>query len=554
MKGRNLCLPEIAGILVLAFSSSAILLVDTQYSLGTLLLICSVSSAFYMNGDAKRLAAIILPLLATTSLCSITTGPHFACLSRGSLKCQALLASMIIISFLQLFHRFEGIALKSLAVIWCIAAVMNRFFSESRLDGVSLLGTAFLVIFASISRRIFCKLVSRRAKIQTTDLQTLQAEITFLCNIAPLVFLHLDQFRRGSISRGSDPVCLAITAASVTLTLKTWRPCWNFQTWGAHIARSLSPLVCVEMLHFGLPYAIDSLKMHVHDHFTAYILSIKFFGLSIVYLLCVCVVEATDFQTCHTRKTGQSRKRVVTLRRKGFHFLLIAFTILVQKEEKFHFDFERFVFPMGIAVCLLSEVYLCLSADGSQLLQRLRSYIAKPEEGLFVRSHLYLLLGSILPAFLLKVPSASVNTEFDYSSLNDYILGRLFFFSGFVCVGVTDAFAAVVGIIFGHTRIGRITTGTSKISSKTWEGIFAAYVSTFFVLLYAYLELTLTVSSSQTLFTGRDRLDFVHFLHGLSFSCACCESILEIDDNIALPVVMVILWSIWQRTFLVNMS
>lgn len=205
--------------------------------------------------------------------------------------------------------------------------------------------------------------------------------------------------------------------------------------------------------------------------------------------------------TTKTKKLGRGW-------RKFFHFLSVVMFVPVVAT-----DMEFFRVASGVAVCVMVavEAFQCVAPKklASPIARFYALFVAHQDGGIVTLTHISLLVGLALPTWL------------------DGCAPRLHWlspYSGFVCIGVADSFASLVGAAWGKHRWGT--------SPKTVEGTLAGMLSAwaFSVLLWA-TGCGSSNSNSSSLFPLLDPA-----VHMAIIGSMLVEAFTKQIDNLILPL------------------
>jgi len=148
----------------------------------------------------------------------------------------------------------------------------------------------------------------------------------------------------------------------------------------------------------------------------------------------------------------------------------------------------------------------------------LRPFTADVDKGPVIYSPMTLLLGCVLPLFVLGAPSKN--------NIFSYVLAS----SGILVLGVTDAMAAVVGSAYGRHRWH---SSSVTLGSKSVEGTVAAFLSTFIAAFILILSVRVAIPNPHS---GDSVLFWLPSVLLSSLCVALYEALCPIHDNLTLPV------------------
>lgn len=206
-----------------------------------------------------------------------------------------------------------------------------------------------------------------------------------------------------------------------------------------------------------------------------------------------------SFATTWSRMVGTTNSLV----RKIFHLAIAIVFISGYNQD---LDFTRFAAGGMLIVVLLLEIIRAwqLKPLGYQLERVCQALRGKWDNKYLTLSHVYLLIGSFMPLWILPNDSK--------------ITSKLLLSSGLLSVGVGDTAAAVVGTFFGKTKF-------KGKSGKTLEGLIGNIIA---MILF------------KMIWVG-----YTNFIEDFSFVIATVltalvEAITDNCDNLILPLVMIL--------------
>uniref|UniRef100_A0A6G1SIP9 dolichol kinase n=1 Tax=Aceria tosichella TaxID=561515 RepID=A0A6G1SIP9_9ACAR len=283
-----------------------------------------------------------------------------------------------------------------------------------------------------------------------------------------------------------------------TLFVVTFLPCYLFLSQRNTFARYFLLLSGV-MISFYISHilvktpGINNPLTWLVDHIFATHERISLFSLWLV-ALAACV----GFSTSWSRMVGQTN----SFARKIFHIAICVVFISGYNQD---IEFTRFASGGMIIVMLVLEMIRAwnLWPLGMHLENVCRTLRGKWDNRYLTLSHIYLLIGTMIPLWLM--PSATSPSKLSLSS-------------GVLAVGVGDAAAALIGTLYGRTHLG-------LRSGKTLEG---------------FIGNILAMAVFKLIWIG-----YSGFLDEFSFAFAAIltasvEVISCNCDNLILPLVMII--------------
>lgn len=210
-----------------------------------------------------------------------------------------------------------------------------------------------------------------------------------------------------------------------------------------------------------------------------------------------------SFATSWSRLVGQTNSLV----RKVFHLATCAVFITGYNQD---IDFTRFASGAMLVVMFVLELIRIwdLWPLGKNLERVCNALRGKWDNRYLTLSHMYLLVGTMLPLWILP---------------KDDEISKILLSSGLISVGIGDTAAAVVGTLFGRTKLG-------VKSEKTIEGLLANVIS---MVLFKLIWIG---------FSGALK-EFGFIMAAMS--TALVETISKNCDNLILPLVMILFLQIF---------
>lgn len=216
------------------------------------------------------------------------------------------------------------------------------------------------------------------------------------------------------------------------------------------------------------------------------------------------VTACVSFSISWSRMVGQTNSLV----RKIFHLAICCVFITGYSQD---IVFTRFAAGGVVVILFLLEVVRAwrLEPVGNRLEDVCKSLRGKWDNKYVTVSHIYLLVGTFLPLWLIPSSTSSVN--------------KLSLSAGLIAVGVGDTAAAIVGSFLGSTKM-------NAKSDKTVEGLLgnAAAMLIFKQIWIGYSD-----------FIGE-----FSFLLAVAFT-ALIESLITTCDNLILPLVMLLFMEVF---------
>jgi dolichol kinase len=284
----------------------------------------------------------------------------------------------------------------------------------------------------------------------------------------------------------------------ITLFVTTFLPSYLFlnnrNTFKRYLllASGLVASFCISRNIVKTPRINDPLTWLV-DHIFATHQRISLFSLWLS-TLAACI----GFSTSWSRMVGQTN----SFARKIFHLAICVVFITGYNQD---IEFTRFASGGMIIVMLLLEMIRAwnLWPLGAHLENVCRTLRGKWDNRYLTLSHIYLLVGTMIPLWLL--PQATNPSKLDLSS-------------GVLAVGVGDAAAAIIGTIYGKTQLG-------LRSGKTLEG-FTGNIIAMAIFKLIWVGYSGFVDEFSFAFAAV----LTAFVEAISCNC----------DNLVLPLVMIL--------------
>ena len=538
--------PECIVVITVCFCLSVELFREKEYTLGCALISIVLFEFKFLSASARSNTITInaLPVALAMSMYRIKK-----CLytSHGEVALEEVVVSRILTTTMTfgscVFATSKIWDLKFLMqMIWVVILFVIRNFvgDHDWREIKAYLFSCLLVSGFHIIRVVLLKEIGENVHISFKSFEAdyLRAECQLLYNLMPLIFQQLIvgmAFEKIPVQMQTEIVSLSVLLFAILFLCAVRALC---RVW-YQLRIICSPMVFVEFFVIVSPGAISYIREHIRKNCYNYeIIAVGFFC-SLVFAVIGYTFGSTATQSSK-RITQDQRKNLLTVKRKAFHVILFIVILVIQREQKYTFSFEKFLFPIIIAVFLVQSSVWAFRNSKSVYHRSFHAVIssyANLSEQKVIRSPIYLLFGSVLPALLL----GSTN-GFGWDQNREYQLRmQIFAFSGFIYLGLTDVCASTFGTLFyeslTHQRSGVELENVR--SKKTWKGAFCAYVGTFLGFIYSFHSM-----ASKQIITNHSFIRHVYFFHLISVFAALCEFLSTTDDNIILPMLMINIWSI----------